>query len=204
SEKAAPQVHRPGRGRLAAGGDRTRLRLLQSPANRAAEGGGRRDFLSDESARRRARQPRAHGRFVGQRAGRRPGGALPGATAPEPGNRYGPASGPLAPFPRPHPADDRHKWEKATDAASHYIKDIYSTDAQASGLLVMASYNWGEQRVINMIRTLPQNPRERNFWKLLDRYREKIPNETYNYVLSIVAAAVIGENPRLFGFAFDN
>ena len=29
------------------------------------------------------------------------------------------------------------------------IKDIYSTDAKASGLLVMASYNWGEHRVID-------------------------------------------------------
>jgi peptidoglycan lytic transglycosylase D len=123
---------------------------------------------------------------------------------PDTAKRYGLTMGPLVAYPRPDPGDDRHKWEKATDAASRYIKDIYSTDAQASGLLVMASYNWGEQRVINMIKTLPQNPRERNFWKLLDRYREKIPNETYNYVLSIVAAAVIGENPRLFGFAFDN
>src|SRR5262249_27639194 len=123
---------------------------------------------------------------------------------PDTAKRYGLAVGPLVAYPRPDPADDRHKWEKATDAASRYIKDIYSTDAQASGLLVMASYNWGEQRVINMIRTLPENPRERNFWKLLSRYRERGPNETYGYVLSIVSAAVIGENPRLFGFGFDN
>lgn len=123
---------------------------------------------------------------------------------PDTAKRYGLTIGPLAAYPRPDPADDRHKWEKATDAAARYIKEIYSTDAQASGLLVMASYNWGEQRVINMIRTLPENPRERNFWKLLARYRDKVPNETYNYVLSIVSAAVIGENPRLFGFGFDN
>jgi hypothetical protein len=123
---------------------------------------------------------------------------------PDTARRYGLTIGPLAGYPRPDPADDRHKWEKATEVAARYIKDIYSTDAQASGLLVMASYNWGEQRVINMIRTLPENPRERNFWKLLERYRDRIPKETYDYVLSIVSAAVIGENPRLFGFAFDN
>jgi peptidoglycan lytic transglycosylase D len=123
---------------------------------------------------------------------------------PDTAKRYGLTIGPLAAYPRPDPADDRHKWEKETDAAARYIKDIYSTDAQASGLLVMASYNWGEQRVINIIRTMPQNPRERNFWKLLDRYRERVPNQTYDYVLNIVSAAVIGENPRLFGFAFDN
>jgi membrane-bound lytic murein transglycosylase D len=123
---------------------------------------------------------------------------------PDTGKRYGLTIGPLVAYPRPDPGDDRHKWEKATDAAARYIKDIYSTDAQASGLLVMASYNWGEQRVIKMIQTLPENPRERNFWKLLARYREKVPKETYDYVLSIVSAAVIGENPRLFGFGFDN
>jgi hypothetical protein len=49
---------------------------------------------------------------------------------------------------------------------------------------------------------MPKNPRDRNFWKLLQKYR--IPKETYDYVFSIVSAAVIGENPRLFGFDFDN
>jgi membrane-bound lytic murein transglycosylase D len=68
----------------------------------------------------------------------------------------------------------------------------------------MSSYNWGENRVINFLRTMPRNPRERNFWKLFERHREKIPQETYDYVFHIFSAAVIGENPRLFGFKFDN
>jgi len=54
------------------------------------------------------------------------------------------------------------------------------------------------------VRSMPSNPRERNFWRLLSSYRDKIPKETYDYVLYIVSAAVIGENPRLFGFDFDN
>ena len=123
---------------------------------------------------------------------------------PETAARYGLTIGPLAAFRRPDLADDRHKWEKATRAAAAYIKDIYSTDAQASGLLVMASYNWGEHRIINMLRSMPANPRERNFWKVLERHRDQVPKETYDYVLSIVSAAVIGENPRLFGFGFDS
>jgi hypothetical protein len=49
---------------------------------------------------------------------------------------------------------------------------------------------------------MPKNPRERNFWKLLRDH--KIPNETYNYVFYIFSAAVIGENPQLFGFDFEN
>jgi hypothetical protein len=123
---------------------------------------------------------------------------------PETGTRYGLTIGPYAQLRRPDAGDDRHKWQKATSAAARYIKDIYSTDAQASGLLVMASYNWGERRVINLIRSMPLNPRERNFWKVLEKYRDRVPKETYDYVFYIVSAAVIGENPRLFGFPFDN
>ena len=51
---------------------------------------------------------------------------------------------------------------------------------------------------------MPANPRDRNFWKLLSKHRDKIPQETYDYVFYIASAAVIGENPRLFGFDFDN
>jgi hypothetical protein len=123
---------------------------------------------------------------------------------PETAQRYGLTIGPLEKFQRPDPADERQQWEKATRAAAAYLKDIYATDAQASALLVMASYNWGENRVLKLIRTMPSNPQERNFWKLLSRYHDQVPIETYNYVLSIVSAAVIGENPRLFGFTFDN
>ncbi len=50
---------------------------------------------------------------------------------------------------------------------------------------------------------MPETPRERNFWNLLTQYRDRIPTETYHYVFSIVSAAVIGENPELFGFEFS-
>jgi peptidoglycan lytic transglycosylase D len=123
---------------------------------------------------------------------------------PETGARYGLKIGPLAKSAAPDKEDERLHWDKATVAAARYIKDIYSTDAQASGLLVMASYNWGEGRVINLLRTMPADPRERNFWKLLERYRDRLPLQTYDYVFYIVSAAVIGENPRLFGFPMDN
>ncbi len=123
---------------------------------------------------------------------------------PETGARFGLKIGPLAEQPRPDPQDERLNWEKATRAAAQYVKELYATDAQASGLLVMASYNWGEHRVIDLVRKMPPNPRERNFWKLLELYRNRLPIETYDYVFYIVSAAVIGENPRLFGFPFDS
>ena len=71
---------------------------------------------------------------------------------PDTAERFKLTVGPLKAFPRPDPGDERHQWEKATRAAASYIKEIYATDAQASGLLVMASYNWGEGRVIKLLR----------------------------------------------------
>ena len=121
---------------------------------------------------------------------------------PETAIKYGLQLGPLYELSRPDPADDRHNFQKSTDAAARYLRFIYLTDAQASGLLVMASYNWGEGKVIPLIQSLPNNPRDRNFWRLLSAYRNKIPQETYDYVFYIVAAAVIGENPRLFWIRF--
>jgi hypothetical protein len=123
---------------------------------------------------------------------------------PDTAIEYGLKLGPLKDFARPDPGDDRIDFEKSTDAAARYLKFIYRTDAQASGLLVMASYNWGEGKVVPLIKQLPANPRDRNFWRLLSQYRDKIPQETYNYVFYIVAAATIGENPRLFGFDFES
>jgi len=123
---------------------------------------------------------------------------------PETAVKYGMHLGPLVDLPRPDPLDDRHHYERETIAASHYLKDLYGSDAQGSGLLVMACYNWGEDYVLPLVRSMPANPKDRNFWMLLQNHRDKIPKETYDYVFYIVSAAVIGENPRLFGFNFDN
>jgi len=98
--------------------------------------------------------------------------------------------------------DERFDFTKATYAAAKYLKHIYSTEAQASGLLVMAGYNYGHNRVKRMIRKMPNNPKERNFWRFATQY--KIPDETYKYVLYIFSAAVIGEDPKYFGFEFKS
>jgi soluble lytic murein transglycosylase-like protein len=122
---------------------------------------------------------------------------------PETARAYGLTVGPLVGRRLPDPRDERHDFERATTAAARYLKDIYSTDAQASGLLVVAAYNWGQTRVLRLIRSLPETPRDRNYWRLLTTYRDQIPDETSNYVLAVVSAATIGDRPDLFGFAFD-
>ena len=121
---------------------------------------------------------------------------------PDTANRYGLKTGPLLDVRRYDSQDERFDFQKATMAAAKYLRDIYTTEAQASGLLVMASYNWGENRVRKLIRKMPKNPRQRNFWELIKKHN--IPKETYNYVYYIFSAAVIGENPKLFGFEFEN
>jgi membrane-bound lytic murein transglycosylase D len=117
--------------------------------------------------------------------------------------RYGLKTGPLVGLPKYDPRDERFHFEKSTRAAALYIRDIYNTEAQASGLLVMASYNWGERRVVELIEKMPLNPQQRNFWELLRLYRGEIPRQTNDYVFYIFSAAVIGENPPLFGFDLE-
>ena len=120
---------------------------------------------------------------------------------PETAIHYGLSTGPLLDLPQYDAADQRFDAVAATGAAARYLADLYRGEAQASGLLVLASYNWGTTRVRNRIRAMKENPRDRNFWRLLAQ--TDMPKETRDYVLLIFSAAVIGEDPRLFGFEFD-
>jgi hypothetical protein len=138
---------------------------------------------------------------------------------PTTGRAYGLSTGPRVDLRVCDDLDERHDFAKSTDAAARYLLYIYTHLAQASGLLVMASYNWGEHRVAPKLDRLPEtplelvrldiegvpaNPQQRNYWRFLNEYRDRMPEQTKDYVLHIFAAAVIGQNPRLFGFDFDN
>ena len=138
---------------------------------------------------------------------------------PTTGQAYGLSPGPRVDLRVCDPLDERHDFAKSTDAAARYLLYIYTHLAQASGLLVMASYNWGEHRVAPKLEQLPEtplelvrhdfegvpaNPQQRNYWRFLNEYRDRMPEQTKDYVLHIFSAAVIGQNPRLFGFDFDN
>lgn len=123
---------------------------------------------------------------------------------PETAVKYGLSIGPFAESRQPDPADERQQWIKATHAAALYLKDVYISEAQASALLTIAYFNWGGVDLNPRFLSSDENPRERNFWRLFSVHRQLMRQESYDYVLSIVSAAVIGENPRLFGFNFDN
>jgi hypothetical protein len=115
-------------------------------------------------------------------------------------DHFGLRVGPLHDQPIYDPKDERFEWQKATTAGARYIKTLSSHDAQASSLLVVACYNWGEGNVRGLLEKLPPTPQDRNFWRLLRN--KQVPSETYDYVLSIFSAAVICEDPKLFGFDF--
>jgi hypothetical protein len=95
--------------------------------------------------------------------------------------------------------------EKAAPAAAHYIADRMAElgeDSQ-SVTLVLVSYNRGVGWVLESLRQLRGTENyERNFWTLLAN-REKLDgpfrNETAGYVPSFFAAAILGENPAVFG-----
>ncbi len=113
---------------------------------------------------------------------------------------YGLHVGPLFQQPRPDPEDERHDFDLASRAAAHYIRDVYVREAQGSGLLVLAIYNHGGGNVRRLLRSLPETPEERNFWKVLLEHRDRFPTETYDYVLRVFSAAVICDDPARFGF----
>ncbi|GMQ82774.1 MAG: hypothetical protein BMS9Abin05_2236 [Rhodothermia bacterium] len=127
--------------------------------------------------------------------------------------RYDLSLGPLAASNEYDPDDDRHDFEKSTRAAAKYINEIYTRLAQASGLLVIASYNWGEYGVARKLEALPdpaafqgmeKNPKSRSYWRFYKEYAYLMPDETKEYVLKIFSIAVIGQNPRFFGIDMDD
>jgi len=137
---------------------------------------------------------------------------------PTTARRYGLDPGPLMDTGLRDPDDDRQDFELASDAAARYLRDLHGVLTQASGLLVMAAYNWGEHRVAPRLEDLPApkdvfqaefaevptNPENRNYWNFLNEYEERMPEETKDYVLKIFSAAVIGQDPAHFGFEFEN
>ena len=117
---------------------------------------------------------------------------------PATARHYGLRLGPLVGQAMYDPRDQRHDVPRSTSAAVRYMGDLYLLDAQGSGLLVMACYNAGQTRVLRLLRSLPATPRDRNFWQLLARHRDEIPDETYGYVVAIVAASALAAEPAAF------
>ena len=87
-----------------------------------------------------------------------------------------------------HWLDERQDPIKATHAAARHLKRLYRDFGDWR--LAAAAYNAGPGRVRRAIKKAGT----RDFWQL------QLPSETRNYVPLFMAAVVIGQEPRLFGF----
>lgn len=100
------------------------------------------------------------------------------------GKRYGLEINPLI--------DERRDPVLSTQAAAEYFKGLYSVFG--SWYLAMASYNVGENRVKREV----MNHYTRDFWELARKRR--FPKETINYIPKFIAAKMIGNDPKKYGF----
>lgn len=88
--------------------------------------------------------------------------------------------------------DERFDPEKSTRAYARYMKFIYSE--LGDWYLSMAGYDWGTGRIQQAV----QKTGYADFWELYKR--NNLPGETKNYVPEILAAIIIANNPKKYGF----
>lgn len=84
--------------------------------------------------------------------------------------------------------DERRDPEKATGAALAYLGELYTEFGD--WYQAMAGYNCGENR----IRRQRREDSTRTYWDM------QLPRETRKYVPKIIAAMIIGHNPKKYGF----
>ena len=88
--------------------------------------------------------------------------------------------------------DERFDPEKSTRAYARYMKFLY--DQLGDWYLAMAAYDWGAGNVQRAV----QKTGYGDFWELYRR--NELPGETANYVPEILAAIIIANNPKQYGF----
>jgi soluble lytic murein transglycosylase-like protein len=98
--------------------------------------------------------------------------------------------------------DDRTDVLKSTRGAARYLANLLAEFGEDSFMLAIASYNKGENGMRRVLHEIAQQPGgfrkdKRDFWHL---YRlKKLPEETLEYVPQILAAAILGNNPKKYG-----
>jgi membrane-bound lytic murein transglycosylase D len=98
--------------------------------------------------------------------------------------------------------DERLDPDKQTKAAARYLASLLAEFGEDSFMLVLASYNRGENGVRRVLHQVARDPGgfrkdKRDFWHL---YRMKLlPEETREYVPRVLAAAIVCNNPEKYG-----
>jgi membrane-bound lytic murein transglycosylase D len=95
--------------------------------------------------------------------------------------------------------DERTDLTKSTRASTRFLRQlILDFGTGSSVMLALAAYNSGPSKVKQAVMNVHDPIKQRNFWYL---YRvNALPKETREYVPRVVAAMIIGRNPRHFGF----
>ncbi len=88
--------------------------------------------------------------------------------------------------------DERFDPEKATRAYARYMKFLY--DQLGDWYLAMAAYDWGAGNVQRAV----EKTGYADYWELYKR--NNLPGETKNYVPEILAAIIIANNLKQYGF----
>ncbi len=88
--------------------------------------------------------------------------------------------------------DERFDPEKSTRAFARYMKFLYNQ--LGDWYLAMAAYDWGAGNVQRAV----EKTGYADFWELYKR--NNLPGETKNYVPEILAAIIIANNPKQYGF----
>ncbi len=91
--------------------------------------------------------------------------------------------------------DERSDPEQATRAAARHMRDLY--DMFGDWYLVMAAYNSGPLTVSRAI----ERTGYADFWEL--QKRGVLPKQTQNYVPIIIAMALVGKDPQVYGIHVD-
>jgi len=89
--------------------------------------------------------------------------------------------------------DERRDMIKSTHAGAQYLKDLY--EEFDNWYLAMAAYNTGEARVRRTIR----REGHRDYWRMIT-----LPRQTRNYVATVLAAAIIGQDPERYGLTLKD
>lgn len=88
--------------------------------------------------------------------------------------------------------DERFDPEKSTRSYARYMKYLYNQ--LGDWYLAMAAYDWGAGNVQRAV----QKTGYADFWELYKR--NNLPGETKNYVPEILAAIIIANHPKQYGF----